>query len=475
MEIPNPEDADGSKQLEQVIKELTSAHLKRSGKSVSSDMIEVEIVSQTVPDLTLIDLPGLITVSPDNELNLMEDIHDLVMQNATERDCILVVGDAGRDLPTIVGFKEAKMKDPDQERTLAALTKVDKYIRDTVVLEKMATSLSNRGVIKLKHGFVGLKNRLEDEREKTIEECEEIEKTIMSHLKQHIPTGRQTLITKLKSIQNAHLKDSLPKQKELLKKELENVKQMLHQFSINVEAKRNGKSGLKDIHQKIVDELHSAVEHFSTGIGSSMTSTTEEEAFEMLKTRQQPLSLSTFTTYVEDMKRKMIAATTMDLSGNNDYFELVWNELDTQKGYPGLPDLYQPILILKLCGMKWIRIEDSVEDLVNEMCVKFKQHLLHSILPKFTMRVIDNAKILNLLASTLEEHLQTKIEKLHRRFARLFTLERQRTFTTNDYYTNPLSRNVQIHEILKVSRNTRGSSQRHSFSRNHSIPRQYFT
>ena len=434
-EIPNPESAEGSKEIERAVKDLTNIHIKKSGKSVSSDMIEVEIVSQTVPDLTLIDLPGLISFSPDNEPNLMEDIRDLVMQNATERDCILVVGDASRDLATIVGLKEARLKDPAQERTLVVLTKVDKYIKDPDALQKMTTSLANKGVIQLKHGFVGLKNRLQDERDKTIEECEEIEKRIMSHLGQ-VPKGRQILITKLKSIQNAHLKDSLPKQKQILKKELEIVNEKLRQFSKNVEAHRNGKSGLKEIYQKIVDQFYSAVEHFSEGVDICMTTgISEEEEFQMMKTQQQPLSLSTFTTFVESMKRNMVSATTLVLSEDKDYYEWVCQRLDSQKGYPGLPDLYQPAIILHLCRMKYSSIEESIENIVEEMCTMFKEHLIQKILPSCTNSVIENANIMNLLASVLEEHVQGKISDLLQRFNHIFKLEKQRTFTTNNYYT----------------------------------------
>ncbi|KAG2391770.1 hypothetical protein C9374_013255 [Naegleria lovaniensis] len=162
--IENPEINDGAQQLEEAIQHLTSLHLQEEGYTgdvsrVSTHLIEVEITSPNVPDLTLIDLPGLITTSNEKNPTLKDDIRQLVKRNTTDRDCILIVGDAGRDLQTIVGFEEAREKDPSQKRTLCALTRVDKHVNDIETLNKMIESLNNRGPIKLVHGYVGLRNR----------------------------------------------------------------------------------------------------------------------------------------------------------------------------------------------------------------------------------------------------------------------------------------------------------------------------
>ncbi|KAF0980217.1 hypothetical protein FDP41_013431 [Naegleria fowleri] len=112
----------GAAQLEKAIDDLTKLHLQFEGNNscISNQLIEVEVTSPHVPDLTLIDLHGFIATSGVDNPTLKDDIRQLVKQNLTDRDCILIVGEAGRDLQTIVGFEEAREKDPSQKRTLCA-------------------------------------------------------------------------------------------------------------------------------------------------------------------------------------------------------------------------------------------------------------------------------------------------------------------------------------------------------------------
>uniref|UniRef100_A0A3B3QI63 MX dynamin like GTPase 1 n=1 Tax=Paramormyrops kingsleyae TaxID=1676925 RepID=A0A3B3QI63_9TELE len=108
------------------------------GVGISQELISLEISSPDVPDLTLIDLPGIARVAvkgqPDD---IGEQIKNLIKTFITKQETInLVVVPCNVDIATTEALKMAQEVDPDGERTLGILTKpdlVDKGTEETVV------------------------------------------------------------------------------------------------------------------------------------------------------------------------------------------------------------------------------------------------------------------------------------------------------------------------------------------------------
>ena len=125
-------------------------------KNIVDKPIVLNVYSQTCPDLTLVDLPGVTRVPVGNQPKNIEEI----TKNMAARYCqdpltiILCVIAANSDIATSDGLKMAKELDTDGTRTLGVLTKLD--IMDEGTNAKKA--LMNEE-IPLKLGYVGVKNR----------------------------------------------------------------------------------------------------------------------------------------------------------------------------------------------------------------------------------------------------------------------------------------------------------------------------
>ncbi|NP_001007285.1 interferon-induced GTP-binding protein MxC isoform X2 [Danio rerio] len=132
--------------------------LAGTGEGISHEMITLEIQSCDVPDLTLIDLPGIARVATGNQPEDIEkQIKDLIEKFIKRQETIsLVVVPANIDIATTEALKMASTVDPTGQRTLCILTKpdlVDRGMEDTVV------RTVNNEVIRLEKGYMIVKCR----------------------------------------------------------------------------------------------------------------------------------------------------------------------------------------------------------------------------------------------------------------------------------------------------------------------------
>ncbi|KAG7331371.1 hypothetical protein KOW79_005340 [Hemibagrus wyckioides] len=132
--------------------------LAGEGKGISQQMISLEIKSSDVPDLTLIDLPGIARVATgDQPLDIEKQIKDLIEKFIKRQETIsLVVVPANIDIATTEALKMTSKVDPNGQRTLGILTKpdlVDKGAEESVV------NTVNNHVIPLKKGYMIVKCR----------------------------------------------------------------------------------------------------------------------------------------------------------------------------------------------------------------------------------------------------------------------------------------------------------------------------
>ncbi|XP_060626288.2 interferon-induced GTP-binding protein Mx1 [Anolis sagrei] len=144
----------------QVEKEIRSAQNKLAGEGVgiSDKLISLEISSPDVPDLTLIDLPGIARVAVGNQpADISEQIKMLIKKFIDREETInLVVVPCNVDIATTEALKMAQEVDPEGERTLGILTKPDLIDKGT---EGSVVKILRNIIIPLKKGYMIVKCR----------------------------------------------------------------------------------------------------------------------------------------------------------------------------------------------------------------------------------------------------------------------------------------------------------------------------
>jgi dynamin-like GTPase MGM1, mitochondrial len=111
----------------QIQKTLTDLNLAvPASDCVSDDPIQLSIYSPNVPDLSLIDLPGYIQVSGnDQPTELKQRISDLCDKYIQPPNVILAISAADVDLANSTSLRASRRVDPRGERTIGVVTKMD--------------------------------------------------------------------------------------------------------------------------------------------------------------------------------------------------------------------------------------------------------------------------------------------------------------------------------------------------------------
>lgn len=142
-----------------------------SGQAISHNPIILKIFAPNLPNLSLIDLPGLTSVAcidKGQPKDIKEQIKKLIGSYIkTDRSIILLIMAARSDLEVDPAFELAKEYDPDGHRTIGVLTKVDLMNTDSDI----NNYLTNEGIsqsLRLKHGYYALKNKGSDQKEVSI-------------------------------------------------------------------------------------------------------------------------------------------------------------------------------------------------------------------------------------------------------------------------------------------------------------------
>ncbi|XP_070693706.1 interferon-induced GTP-binding protein Mx [Pempheris klunzingeri] len=220
------EDIDDPADVEKKIREAQD-EMAGVGVGICDDLISLEIASPDVPDLTLIDLPGIARVAVKGQPeNIGDQIKRLIQKFINKQETIsLVVVPCNVDIATTEALKMAQEVDPEGERTLGILTKpdlVDKGTEETVV------DIVHNEVIHLKKGYMIVKCRGQKEitEKVTLTEATEREKAFFSdHVNFHslYDEGLATvpkLAEKLTLELVHHIERSLPRLEEQIEEKL---------------------------------------------------------------------------------------------------------------------------------------------------------------------------------------------------------------------------------------------------------------
>ena len=155
LHLPGQKFTDWSK-VREAIESATEKDPKCANKGISKVPINLTIFSPNVLNLTLIDLPGMTRVAVgDQPPDINEQIRDMLMHFISNpRTLILAVTPANQDLANSDAMQLAREVDPQGNRTVGVLTKLDLMDRGTDAL-----SILNNEVIPLKLGYIPVVNR----------------------------------------------------------------------------------------------------------------------------------------------------------------------------------------------------------------------------------------------------------------------------------------------------------------------------
>lgn len=228
LHIPGQKFYDFNKIRDEIARE-TEAKVGRNA-GISPAPINLRIYSPNVLTLTLVDLPGLTRVPVgDQPRDIERQIKDMILKYITKSNAIiLAVTAANIDLANSDGLKLAREVDPEGQRTIGVLTKVDLMDEGTDVVDILAGR-----IIPLRMGYVPVVNRgqRDIDNKKPINSALEAERAFFENHKAYRNKssycGTPYLARKLNLILMMHIKQTLPDIKARIASSLQKYTQEL--------------------------------------------------------------------------------------------------------------------------------------------------------------------------------------------------------------------------------------------------------
>ncbi|KAF2673311.1 vacuolar protein sorting-associated protein 1 [Microthyrium microscopicum] len=231
LHIPGQKFYDFNKIRDEISRE-TEAKVGRNA-GISPAPIGLRIYSPNVLTLTLVDLPGLTRVPVgDQPRDIERQIRDMVVKYISKANAIiLAVTAANTDLANSDGLKLAREVDPEGQRTIGVLTKVDIMDEGTDVIDILAGR-----IIPLRLGYVPVVNRgqRDIENKKQIQVALEAERNFFENHKAYRSKaaycGTPYLARKLNMLLMMHIKQTLPDIKQRIQSSLQKYTAELSQL-----------------------------------------------------------------------------------------------------------------------------------------------------------------------------------------------------------------------------------------------------
>ncbi|XP_045758379.1 interferon-induced GTP-binding protein Mx1 [Mirounga angustirostris] len=211
------------------------------GQGISHELISLEVSSPHVPDLTLIDLPGITRVAVGNQpADIGRQTKQLIKKYILKQETInLVVVPCNVDIATTEALSMAQEVDPDGDRTIGILTKPDLVDRGT---ESKVVDVAQNLVCHLKKGYMIVKCRGQQDIQDQVTLTEALQKERdffedHPHFRVLLEEGRATvpcLADKLTSELITHICKTLPLLENQIKENHEKITQELQKYGSDV-------------------------------------------------------------------------------------------------------------------------------------------------------------------------------------------------------------------------------------------------
>ncbi|XP_026401259.1 dynamin-related protein 3A-like [Papaver somniferum] len=241
-------------------------------KGVSDKQIRLKIYSPNVLDITLVDLPGITKVPVgDQPSDIEARIRTMILSYIKHPSClILAVTPANSDLANSDALQIAGTADPDGNRTIGVITKLDIMDRGTD-----ARNLLLGKVIPLQLGYVGVVNRCQEDimQNRSIKDALAYEEKFFRNRPVYSSLSDQCgvpqLAKKLNQILVQHIKTLLPDLKARISAALVKEAKIHASYGEITESKAGQGALLLNILSKYSDAFSSMVEGKSRGMSMS--------------------------------------------------------------------------------------------------------------------------------------------------------------------------------------------------------------
>jgi len=215
--LPTPTEGEKKNILKQI--ETETEFLAGKNSNISDKPIYLKILSKDIPNLTLIDLPGLTMVACTDRgqpIDIKEKVRSLVGKYiSSPKTIILAVMPARTDIEADIALDLVKEYDPKGERTIGILTKVDLMNDNTDISDYLSNNVSKD--LQLHYGYYAVRNRTTNETDKiSIEEGFQKENEyfkkhpIYGRMKDNSHLGVPNMTSKISDILVYKIKESLP-------------------------------------------------------------------------------------------------------------------------------------------------------------------------------------------------------------------------------------------------------------------------
>ena len=192
--------------------EKDTAKIAGNNKGISSIPIVLKIYSPNVVDLTLVDLPGLVNVPVgDQPKNIDVQVRELVLEYIRNPNAIiLAVSPASSDIANSESLKIAREIDPNYQRTLGIITKIDLMDKGTDCLD-----ILNNKIYPLRYGYIGvvLRSQFDIKTNKSLSDGIKAEREYFNSIPIYSSCnklGIPVLISSLQEVLVSHIRDLIP-------------------------------------------------------------------------------------------------------------------------------------------------------------------------------------------------------------------------------------------------------------------------
>jgi GTPase SAR1 family protein len=150
-------------QRNQVMNEIENQTNVKAGTelNICSIPINIKIYASGIPTLSLIDLPGLTSIAITDKgqpKDIKDQIISLVSSYIKQKNSLIIAVIAARpDIEADMAMELIKNADPEGNRTIGVLTKVDLMNEDSDITNYLENNVSND--LKLKYGYFGIRNK----------------------------------------------------------------------------------------------------------------------------------------------------------------------------------------------------------------------------------------------------------------------------------------------------------------------------
>lgn len=269
LHLPGQKFYDFGKIRDEIVKDTESKAGRNVG--ISPHPINLRIYSPNVLTLTLVDLPGLTKVPVgDQPRDIEKQIKEMVLKQIQKPNAIiLAVTAANVDLANSDGLKLAREVDPEGQRTIGVLTKIDLMDTGTDVVDILAGR-----IIPLRLGYVPVVNRgqRDIENKKRIDHALKAEKDFFenhpSYRNKASYCGTPYLARKLNLILMMHIKQTLPDIKARIQASLKKYSEELDQLGAG-DLLGNSSNIVLNIITEFANEYRTVLDGNSTELSSN--------------------------------------------------------------------------------------------------------------------------------------------------------------------------------------------------------------